>query len=1199
MRLIIRVVCLAVALSPLAWAQGDRGTITGTVTDQSGAVVPEAKVKAVHVGTNVERTTEASSTGDYTIPALQAGTYRIEVEARGFKTLVRNDIVLTPGLTQRVDASLQVGEVSDTVEVTAQAPLLQTDNAKINTAVSQKFVNDLPLVVGGQLRSPLDLALITPEAKVNTKAPGETFNLQFGGGQEGGWDATLDGLSSAPAAPFEQRLWTMINTPSVEAIDQFSVDTNGFKAEFGRAGGGAVSFVSKSGTNELHGNVFEFLRNEALDASNFFFNATNFPEGDPRRRPKQKLRQHDFGFSLGGPVWIPKVYNGKNKTFFFTALEYFRNRTSAPVNFYTIPLPEMYNGDFSNWKDAAGNLIPIYDPRTTRPNPNGTGFIRDPFTNNQIPAERLSRVSRNIIPLATMRPNLPGPRNNFVTTVGARTDPWDKFDVKVDHVLTSKDKLGFLYHYGATLQLPVGGTPPGLPSPLNQDFQYGDTHTYVYRLTWDRTISPTVLNHFSGGVNNWWQVRRAQDSQWDQGWGTKIGITNVPNPDWLFPQMNMTDYKEWGRSEWGGSLNKNFAFSDDLTWVKGSHALKFGFMFQEDHYNGYGWHTATGTWNFTRGATAAFLPNGTIDQSAASGNAFASLLLGEVNTADITTNRFVSDQWKYYAGYAQDDWRVNPKLTLNYGVRYEYTPPTVEGRFPDGYSNFNPTKPNPYAPGRLGAMDYAGFGSSRIGSRTMYPAWRGGIGPRLGLAYSWNDKTVIRMSASRSFGPVRNTGGSSHWQGFIGEHNVPFTSQATGKGGEFNWDNGYCAGCAWPRPDPNNLDPGYLNRTGFGNVPYWQARDSARMPEFYNWSFNIQRQLSNDWVVEMGYNATMGHHLTTNIVAINQLDPAIFDSYVQRLGFATADSLFRGSVTSAAAQANGITVPYPGFNGSVAQSLRPFPQYNDIATGGDGGDRSGNSSYHAMVLKLEKRYSNGLQLLSSYVISKFFTDAETANAATGAAMNHYNRSLEKSLSVNDQTHNLKFNYSYELPWGPGRKYLNSGVLSHIIGGWRMAGILNYYSGIPLGLAPGYNLPLFGNNRISVADYEGWRATPKGDEFDPFVDRWWDASVVNSSRVQGPPAGAKVYVLESAYGNATKRNPKERSAWTLAENLSIARTFRFSERVRMDFRWEMFNAFNRVRWGLPSTSDVTNPNFGLVNSQGNTPRQMQFGLKVEF
>jgi hypothetical protein len=442
------------------------------------------------------------------------------------------------------------------------------------------------------------------------------------------------------------------------------------------------------------------------------------------------------------------------------------------------------------------------------------------------------------------------------------------------------------------------------------------------------------------------------------------------------------------------------------------------------------------------------------------------------------------------------------------------------------------------------------------------------------------------MSGSRSFGPVRNTGGSSHWQGFIGEHSFNFTSQATGKGGEFNWDNGYCGGCTWPRPDPDNLNPAYLNNT---NIPYWQPKDAARMPEFLNWSLNIQRQLSNSWVASVGYNATVGHHLTTNVVAINQVDPALFDSYVQRLGFAAADSLFRGSIASPAAIAAGIALPYAGYTGAANQALRPFPQYRDVNTGGDGGDRSGNSSYHAMVMTLEKRYSSGLQLLSSYVLSKFFSDAETANAATGAAMNQYNRSLEKALSRNDQTHNLKFNYSYELPWGPGRKYLTSGVLSQIVGGWRIAGIHNYYSGIPLTIAPGYGLPLFGGTaRISVNDYEGWRAAIKGDKFDPTVDRWYDASVFSKTPSDAVPSGAKGYVMQSKYGNATKTNPKVRSPWTLAENISVARTFRFSEGVKMDFRWEAFNVFNRTRWGVLTSgpnSEINNPNFGLINNLG--------------
>ena len=247
----------------------------------------------------------------------------------------------------------------------------------MTTAISSKFIQDLPLVVGGQLRSPLDLSLIAPEAKTGTSGDGGRGNIVIGGGQEGGWDLTVDGVSATPGAPFEQRLWTTLNSPSVEAITEFAVDTNGFKAEFGHAGGGAVSFVSRSGTNQWRGKVFEFMRDDAFDSNDYFSKALG--------RPKPKLSQHDFGGVFGGPVMLPKLYNGRDKTFFFAAYEAYRNKTSAAPRTATIPTGEMYNGDFSNWRDANGNLIPIYDPRTTRANPNGPGYIRDPFPNNQIP----------------------------------------------------------------------------------------------------------------------------------------------------------------------------------------------------------------------------------------------------------------------------------------------------------------------------------------------------------------------------------------------------------------------------------------------------------------------------------------------------------------------------------------------------------------------------------------------------------------------------------------------------------------------------------------------------------------------------------------------------------------------------------------------------------------------------------------------
>ena len=797
-----------------AAAQADRGTITGTVTDSSGGVVANASVKAVHVATNFERTVTTSDQGTYTIPQLQVGAYVVVVTAKGFGTKTVENIELTAGGTARVDETLAVGGLQDAVTVSVETKQIQTDSVKVTTAITSKFIQDLPLVVGGQLRSPLDLSLIAPEAKAGTSGDSGRGNIVIGGGQEGGWDLSVDGISATPGAPFEQRLWTTLNSPSVEAITEFAVDTNGFKAEFGHAGGGAVSFVSRSGSNNWRGKAFEFFRSDKLDTIDYFSKALG--------RPKPVVEQHDFGGVLGGPIKIPGLYNGRDKSFFFASYEGYRNKTGAAPSVVTIPTAEMYNGDFSNWRDASGNLIPVYDPATTRVNPNGPGFVRDPFPGNQIPLARFSSISRNVLALATMRPDLPGVLNNFTYTSGDRiqTNPWNKFSLKLDHNLSSKDRIGFLFHWGEVLVLPPADGPGGgLPVPLN-NFRDEDSNTRVFRANWDRVLTPTLLNRVSFGHNDWFQLRASFNR--DQGWGTKIGLRNVPGPDKLFPLIDFSnDYLDWGRSEWGGSGNYLWAFTDDLTWVKASHTWKFGFIVQQDHYDGYGWHTAAGTYNFSRGATSGFLPNGTLDGTGASGNAFASFLLGEVGSSEITTNRYVSDRWRYYSGYAQDDWRISNALTVNYGVRYEYTPPTWEGYYPDGYSNFNPTLPNPGADGRPGASEFAGEGPGRTGKKTMYEAWPWGLSPRLGIVYSVNEDTVVRLSGARIFGSVKNTGGSSHWNGFIGGYNV--TAPALPASSAFNWDQG------WPSwPEPPFLVPNTLNGS---SIPYWQPYDSGRLPE--------------------------------------------------------------------------------------------------------------------------------------------------------------------------------------------------------------------------------------------------------------------------------------------------------------------------------------------------------------------------------
>lgn len=430
-------------------AQTERGNITGTVTDTTQAAVAGASVVVTNTATNQSTSVRTTDTGAYNVPNLPPGPYRLEVSLQGFKQVRREGLTLTAAATLRVDATLEVGQVSETVEVNATVAQVQTENAKVTTAVQNRLVDELPLVVGGALRSPFDLVRITSEARASGS------RIALGGGQVKAWEATLDGVSvttnrSADAAEIAY------TTPSLEAITEFAVDTNGFKAEYGQAGGGVMTFSSKSGTNEWHGSAYDFLRNEKLDARGFF------------AKSRSIYKQNDFGASLGGPVRIPKLYDGRNRTFFFVAYEGFRNRVGANDTIRSVPTPEMYNGDFSNWVDSRNNLLQIYDPATTRPNPAGSGFVRTPFAGNQIPTSRFAAFTKTVLPYGqAIKPNrggVPGTigyvQNNFITTSGTLLNPQDKGSLRFDHAISANHKLGYFYNGTSYCQEVGAGGPP-------------------------------------------------------------------------------------------------------------------------------------------------------------------------------------------------------------------------------------------------------------------------------------------------------------------------------------------------------------------------------------------------------------------------------------------------------------------------------------------------------------------------------------------------------------------------------------------------------------------------------------------------------------------------------------------------------------------------------------------------------------------
>ena len=1147
------------ALACIVYGQSERGNISGIVTDPAGAAIGSAKLTIVHRDTNTASNVATTEGGEYNVPNLTPGTYRIEITAPGFKRVVQENVIVAAASTLRLDVQMQLGQVSETVEVTASAVQLQTDNAKVSTHVQNKLVDELPLVVGGTMRSPFNLVAVAAEAK------GDGQRLALGGGQVAAWDATLDGHTVGTNRSGDTAE-AALNTPSVEALTEFTVDTNGFKAEYGQAGGGVMTFASKSGTNRLQGTAYDFLRNDAMDARGFFASS------------RSVYRQNDFGVTASGPVVIPKLYDGRNKTFFFFAFEGFRNREGANDTILNVPTPEMYNGDFSNWVDQNNRLIPIYDPATTRANPSGSGFIRDAFPNNKIPADRFSALSKLILPygqkVTPNRGGTPGSsayvRNNYIVTNGTLVRPTDKWSVKGDQHIGTRNHVSFLWNMTTFRNEPGANGPPGLPIPLwNGQIQAWDTE--AYRIAYDFTVSPTMVNHFS-----WFKQNFRKDSysggtggNWhEQG----ICMKGVVDCKVNFPNIGFSDFTSWNATTYNGTEQPGTGFRDDLSYIRGAHTMKFGFTFHSQNANGFGQQNISGEAQFSFLGTS--IPGNTSFPNSG-GNSFASFLLGDAYLGRTETIRQVNQHYPYYGWYAQDDWRITRKLSINYGIRYEFTLAPTSAT--DEYSDFDPARPNPGADGYPGALIFAGFGPGRENKRALTPNWFGGISPRIGLAYAPDNKTSIRLGVGRSFSRVTAVQGSGHYAGFIG--NYEFTNANNGVTPTFNWDSGLPA-----YKLPPAIDPAFSNGN---NTEYWNG-EATRAPENWAWTLSMQREIANT-VFEVAYNASIGMHLQTGLLNINQIPTQYMNDFVARYGQQQALALFNADILSSQAVAAGIRVPYPSFLNqrlrTVGQALRPYPQYQTVNTAVHNGDKSGHSSYHALVIKADKRFSNSWTFNWNYAFSKLLTDSDSYFAAEGFAQDHYNRGLEKSIGRYDQTHQLKFSTIYELPFGRGKKWLNNGFASYVLGGWRLSGIQVYSSGTPVQLQRNNPLgTLFGSIRPTIDSYEGWRAPIAGDKFDPNVDRWFKPA----NQFPAQP------VLQ--HGNSTKFNPKERAPWNVNENVSIAKSFQLGENRRIDLRGEAFNIFNRTVFAVPNTN-LNAAQFGMVTGQANSPRQMQVGLKL--
>ncbi|MEO8125777.1 MAG: TonB-dependent receptor, partial [Bryobacteraceae bacterium] len=968
----------------------DRGTISGVITDFSGSAVPGATVTAKSAGTGLTQASTSGNDGGYTLLYLPAGLYTITSEKAGFRLAEVSDVRVSVTTTTRVDVRLEVGEVRQVIKVESTATLLQTDRTDLGKVYDTKTILDLPLSLSGGMRNNLQFVMLTPGV---TADPGSTMSLRVGGGLVAALSMLLDGAESMS----ERRNDTNFQAIGTDAIAEFKVQTASYSAEYGRTGNGVVNFTSKSGTNELHGGVFEFFRNDKLNARGFF----------PKTRAI--VRQNIFGGTVGGPVYIPKVFDGRNKAFFFFSYERSVFRSGSAPALTSTPPDALKNGDFRTWVNGAGAMIPIYDPATTRIV--GSAVVRDPFPGNQIPAGRISPVAQKINSFLPS-PTGPGLYNNILSVARNGTDQQIP-SIKGDYIFSDKNRIsGFFSRFSTGSPDPIGP----LPGVTTGGFK-GEGNKQYYRFNHDYIFSPRLLNHVTFGWNKQAiteippQYLSAADRQ-------AIRLKGVTGDNFSDSVYGIGDgYPSLFSNVHTFSPSRTASLNEQVAWIKGTHSLKFGFILMRDYYQRNDCLECNGSVAFNPIVTG--LP-GSPTQT---GSSYAAFLLGLPFSGQYSFGGNFRYDTPYHAWFVQDDIKVNSRLTLNIGLRYEI--PTPQSEHESRQSNLCLTCPNPAAGNILGALLFAGDGPGRTGQKRFTETRLNAWGPRLGIAYQVTPKTVMRAGSAIYYIPMR-TGGNADRRtaGFGGLTTAP---SVTGYSEPFTLSQGFP-----PAQKPPLIDPG-LNL--FGTVPY-QPSYVERAPYMYDWNFTLERSVGKSILIRTSYQATLGIKLLDSRENINQVNPKYL---------ALGQLLFSPVGSQAAADA-GIGLPWSTFptNRPVNQALRPLPQYTGIDRRTDA-DNSGHSTYHAFSAGIEHHYDQGLWFQASYTFSKLISNAQSDHGGGGvfngngdvSTQNGYDLRADKALSNQDAPHNLVLAYVYELPVGKGKKLMSSAsaLEEGVLGGW--------------------------------------------------------------------------------------------------------------------------------------------------------------------
>lgn len=1160
MRRVLVVLVLTLGLGAVAFAQS-QATLKGMVTDPSGAAVPGAKILIQNVSTGVVRKVTTSPAGLYVVPFLYPGNYTLRAEHAGFQTFVQRGIVLQVAQILTLNPVLKVGTPLTVVNVTATPPALATSDAVASTVIGTHMVPDLPL--NGRLT--IALATLAPAVYPSVSAAGGqnyAYTPQMDGAQTGTSEAILDGSPLSVIDPTSGETVMGGMPPSPDAIAEFKVETNGIPAQYGRLSGGIINMVTKSGTNQLHGVVREFFRNSALDANDFFANRSGIP--------LEPLHRNQFGFTVGGPVYIPHVYNGKNRTFFFVDDDI--TRQSTPLNLITtVPLPAWSDGDFSGLKDYQGNPVTIYNPYSTVSNGTG-GYTRTAFAGNIIPPDMVSGVAKAITPYYPA-PNCPSqnpyqPLDNFCSSA-TNINNASNLTVRMDEYWSDHWRSFWRVNYSTNF------LPAHHFTKSAAEETFSETNPR-WNVVWDNTwmINPTTILNLRANFGRW---------TYDL-----LGTTEGFNSDTLgFPHYLSAEAAQNGKNFPGISVSglyglgqglvlnwKSYTYNPDvsLTKIVGSHTIRAGMDYRKYYLNFFQtWFAGpNGGFDFDQGWTqqnpfGAFSP--------ASGFPFASFLLGVPSSGDEWIVPAFAFSSGYYGWYAQDDFRVTKKLTLNYGLRYDFDVPRTERHNRMSFYNLN--LPSPIAgdvpgyPNLMGAMQFMS-----PTHRRQTPAQMDQIAPRLGLAYEINQKTVFRAAYDVIYGasPMQAANHNAGVEGFRVE--TPMIVSTNGGLTPTNtlsnpWPNGFNQVTRSPATDLGS-DPG---------ESYFPVPELS--PQILQWNTTIQRELPLGLgVLQLGYLASLGHHLSDGDgMDWNQLP-------VSDLALG---SKLNQPVSNPFAPYMPATSPLSAPTVASSQLLRPYPQLTWLS---NYWRPYGNSNYQAFTLQWQRHFTNGLGFLVSYARSKLITDSEASgffsSGGGSAVQNTYDRHPDRAVSMEDVPSRLVVAPMFELPFGDGRKFLShtNRFVNAFVGGWQVNAIGTLASGTPIPIEQPVNQSGI-DTAIQLPTTNGTRIVCTSGSTNAKINDWFST------------AGLSI-TPQFTLGNLARTTTSCREPGISDLDASIFKSFSIlpENRLTAQFRVEAFNALNKPQFGHVH-SVIGTAGTGRITYDAAPPREVQLALKLFF